>query len=29
MGHYLIDQVYGPGIECSVPEARDGKATRR
>ena len=27
MGHYLIDQVYGPGIACSVPEARDGKAT--
>jgi len=26
MGHYLIDQVYGPGIVCSVPEARDGKA---
>src|SRR5277367_4434474 len=27
MGHYLIDQVYGPGITCSVPEARDGKST--
>ena len=27
MGHYLTDQVYGPGIVCSVPEARDGKAT--
>jgi len=27
MGHYLIDQVYGPGITCSVPEARDGRAT--
>ena len=27
MGHYLIDQIYGPGIVCSVPEARDGKAT--
>ncbi|AXC14143.1 Glucose-methanol-choline (GMC) oxidoreductase:NAD binding site [Acidisarcina polymorpha] len=25
MGHYLVDQVYGPGIVCSVPEARDGK----
>jgi choline dehydrogenase-like flavoprotein len=25
LGHYLIDQVYGPGIVCSVPEARDGK----
>ncbi len=27
LGHYLVDQVYGPGIICSVPEARDGKAT--
>jgi choline dehydrogenase-like flavoprotein len=27
MGHYLIDQIYGAGIVCSVPEARDGKAT--
>jgi choline dehydrogenase-like flavoprotein len=27
MGHYLIDQVYGPGIACSVPEARNGKST--
>src|SRR5271167_4539827 len=27
MGRYLIDQVYGPGIVCSVPEARDGKST--
>jgi choline dehydrogenase-like flavoprotein len=27
MGHYLIDQVYGPGVVCSVPEARNGKAT--
>ncbi len=26
LGHYLIDQVYGPGMVCSVPEARDGKA---
>jgi choline dehydrogenase-like flavoprotein len=26
LGHYLIDQVYGPGVICSVPEARDGKA---
>jgi choline dehydrogenase-like flavoprotein len=23
----LIDQVYGPGIVCSVPEARNGRAT--
>jgi choline dehydrogenase-like flavoprotein len=28
MGHYLIDQIYGAGIVCSVPEARDGKSTR-
>lgn len=27
MGHYLIDQIYGAGVSCSVPEARDGKAT--
>lgn len=27
LGHYLIDQIYGPRIVCSVPEARDGKAT--
>jgi choline dehydrogenase-like flavoprotein len=27
MGHYLIDQVYGPGMVCSVPDARDGKGT--
>jgi len=27
MGHHLFDQVYGPGITCSVPEARDGKST--
>jgi len=27
MGHYLIDQIYGAGIVCSVPEARDGKST--
>ncbi len=26
MGHYLTDQVYGPGIVCSVPEARDGRS---
>lgn len=26
LGHYLTDQAYGPGIVCSVPEARDGKA---
>ena len=26
LGRYLIDEVYGPGIVCSVPEARDGKA---
>jgi choline dehydrogenase-like flavoprotein len=27
LGHYLSDQIYGAGIACSVPEARDGKAT--
>jgi choline dehydrogenase-like flavoprotein len=27
MGHYLIDQIYGAGMFCSIPEARDGKAT--
>ncbi len=27
LGHYLIDNIYGPGVVCSVPEARDGKAT--
>ena len=27
MGHYLIDQIYGAGMQCSVPEARDGKST--
>lgn len=26
LGHYLTDNVYGVGITCSVPEARDGKA---
>lgn len=26
LGHYLIDQIYGPGVVSSVPEARDGKA---
>jgi choline dehydrogenase-like flavoprotein len=27
LGHYLIDQIYGAGIQCSVPEARNGRAT--
>ena len=27
MGHYLMDQIYGAGVTCSVPEARGGKAT--
>ncbi|MGH9616508.1 MAG: GMC oxidoreductase, partial [Acidobacteriaceae bacterium] len=27
LGHYLIDNIYGPAVVCSVPEARDGKAT--
>lgn len=26
MGHYLMDQIYGAGISCSVPEARGGKS---
>jgi choline dehydrogenase-like flavoprotein len=26
MGHYLMDQIYGAGIICSVPEARGGRA---
>ncbi|MBS1822782.1 MAG: GMC family oxidoreductase [Acidobacteria bacterium] len=25
LGRYLTDQIYGAGIICSVPEARDGK----
>ncbi len=28
VGRYLMDQIYGPGLTCSVPEARDGKATK-
>ncbi len=27
VGRYLMDQIYGAGITCSVPEARHGKAT--
>jgi len=27
MGHYLMDQMYGSGLVCSVPEARGGKGT--
>jgi choline dehydrogenase-like flavoprotein len=27
LGHYLIDQIYGAGLVCSVPEARDGKTS--
>ena len=27
VGRYLMDQIYGAGITCSVPEARGGKAT--
>ena len=26
LGHYLMDQIYGAGVVCSVPEARNGKA---
>ena len=29
VGRYLMDQVYGPGVICSVPEARNGKATKK
>ena len=28
MGHYLMDQIYGAGVTCSVPEARGGQATK-
>jgi hypothetical protein len=28
VGRYLMDQIYGAGVTCSVPEARNGKATR-
>lgn len=28
LGRYLIDQIYGAGVVCSVPEARDGRSTR-
>src|SRR6201996_5791487 len=28
VGRYLMDQIYGAGITCSVPEARNGKATK-
>jgi choline dehydrogenase-like flavoprotein len=28
VGHYLMDQIYGAGVVCSVPEARNGKATK-
>lgn len=27
VGRYLMDQIYGAGITCSVPEARNGRAT--
>ncbi len=26
VGHYLMDQIYGAGVVCSVPEARSGNA---
>lgn len=26
LGHYLTDQIYGAGVTCSVPEARNGKS---
>ena len=28
VGRYLMDQVYGPGVVCSVPEARNGRGTK-
>jgi choline dehydrogenase-like flavoprotein len=28
VGRYLMDQVYGPGVTCSVPEARNGRPTK-
>lgn len=27
VGHYLCDQIYGVSVICSVPEARNGRAT--
>lgn len=27
VGRYLMDQIYGAGLICSVPEARNGKST--
>jgi len=27
VGHFLIDQIYGAGMVCAVPDARDGKGT--
>lgn len=29
VGRYLMDQMYGAGLTCSVPEARQGKATKQ
>jgi choline dehydrogenase-like flavoprotein len=29
VGHYLMDQIYGPGVVCSVPEARNGRAAKK
>jgi choline dehydrogenase-like flavoprotein len=26
VGRYLMDQIYGPGLICSVPEARNGRS---
>ena len=28
VGRYLMDQIYGAGVVCSVPEARGGSATK-
>ncbi len=29
VGRYLMDQIYGPGVICSVPEARNGRASEK
>lgn len=28
VGRYLMDQIYGPGVMCSVPEARNGRGAK-
>ena len=29
VGRYLMDQIYGAGVTCSVPEARNGRANNK